>query len=84
MTISKERLNEIALEVATEIYGPFNFSSQRLNLNDFALALIRRVEAEYVVVKTLVPELVAYTCTKDWIINAKCTKLITLPLVSEE
>jgi len=72
MTISKERLNEIALEVAKEIYGPFNFSSQRLNLNDFALALIRRVENELSFEYTPMHELLSQS-----------NQLVTLPLVKE-
>lgn len=74
MTISKERLNEIALEVAKTQYEddfhkwPDEYTKR---VKDFALAFIRRVEAEC--------DTREFYCN-----NGDIDRVTTLPLVSEE
>lgn len=70
MNLSKERLNEIALDVWLDISIRGNQDSNQ-NLKDFALAIIRRVEAESQKVKP------------GGFFNGG-SKYLRLPLVSEE
>ena len=85
MTISKERFEQLALEVAQDMLRNEVMAKQyginRTVALHFAHALIKRVEAESVVANNIIPALTDYESSEDWI-NASCTKLIALPLVS--
>lgn len=70
MSLSKERLIEIALEIANQKRHTF-FCDEAVT--DFALALIRRVEAELSFEYAPMHELLSQS-----------NQLVTLPLVSEE
>lgn len=81
--ISKERFAEILSKAVREVFADnpeFLFTDTDNALVDFAHALLKAVEAESAVVKTLVPNLADYKDSEAWI-NASNTKLIALPLV---
>lgn len=73
MTISKQRLNEIALEVTCELDLENPLCDVGITwINGFALALIRRVENELSFEYTPMHELLSQS-----------NQLVTLPLVKE-
>lgn len=75
MTISKERLNEIALEVACTLDLENPLCNVGITwINGFSLALIRRVEAE------TGGEANKFSCRADGTYDT----FVQLPLVSEE
>ena len=84
MTISKERLNELALEVDEQVFGSdpeWLFTSTDTALQAYAHALLKRVEEEAEVIAFLHDQRFLQFTNGG---KKDALKLIALPLVSSE
>jgi hypothetical protein len=80
MTISKQRLNEIVVEIVESGFGARQ--NDWASHQDFALEVIRRVEAECAVVGYIDCVGMLWGGVEE--VLPSDTKLVSLPLVSEE